>query len=99
MRRNLSHRVEILFPVGTPRLVRRVKEILDVQLADERKAHHLRSDGHYARSSKRGNQDAVDSQGTFLANEREPLKVAKGLSVSSRKRRATERRSQVRSEA
>ena len=99
MRRNLSHRVEILFPVGTPRLVRRVKEILDVQLADERKAHHLRSDGHYARSSKRGHQEAVDSQRTFLTNEREPLKVAKGLSVSSRKRRATERRSQVRSEA
>jgi len=99
MRRNLSHRVEILFPVGNPRLVRRVKEILDVQLADERKAHHLRSDGHYARSSKRGHQDAVDSQHSFLANEREPLKVAKGLSVSSRKRRASERRSQVRSEA
>jgi polyphosphate kinase len=99
MRRNLSHRVEILFPVGNPKLVRRVKEILDVQLADERKAHHLRSDGHYARSSKRGQQDAVDSQHTFLTNEREPLKVAKGLSVSSRKRRATERRSQVRSEA
>ena len=99
MRRNLSHRVEILFPVGTARLVRRVKEILDVQLADERKAHHLRSDGHYARSTKRGHHDAVDSQRTFLTNEREPLKVAKGLSVSSRKRRATERRSQVRSEA
>ena len=99
MRRNLSHRVEILFPVGTARLVRRVKEILDVQLADERKAHHLRSDGRYARSTKRGHHDAVDSQRTFLTNEREPLKVAKGLSVSSRKRRATERRSQVRSEA
>jgi polyphosphate kinase len=99
MRRNLSHRVEILFPVGNPKLVRRVKEILDVQLADERKAHHLRSDGHYARSSKRGHQDAVDSQHTFLTNEREPLKVAKGLAASSRKRRATERRSQVRSEA
>jgi len=99
MRRNLTHRVEILFPVGNPKLVRRVKEILDVQLADERKAHHLRSDGHYGRSSKRGHQDAVDSQHTFLTNEREPLKIAKGLSVSSRKRRATERRSQVRSEA
>ena len=99
MRRNLSHRVEILFPVGNPKLVRRVKEILDVQLADERKAHHLRGDGHYARSSKRGHQDAVDSQRSFLTNEREPLKVAKGLSVSSRKRRASERRSPVRSEA
>lgn len=37
MRRNLSHRVEILFPVGNLKLVRRLKEILDIQLADERK--------------------------------------------------------------
>jgi len=96
MRRNLSHRVEILFPICHPKLVQRVKEILDVQLADERKAHHLRSDGHYARSGKRGHPDAVDSQLTFLAKEREPLKVAKGLTVLPRKRRAVDRRSQMR---
>ena len=98
MRRNLSHRVEILFPVCNPKLVRRVKEILDVQLADERNAHHLRSDGRYARSSKRGHPDAVDSQLTFLTKEREPLKVAKGLAVLPRKRRAADRRSQMRPE-
>jgi polyphosphate kinase len=95
MRRNLSHRVEILFPVCNPKLVRRVKEVLDVQLADERKAHHLRSDGHYSRSSKQGNSESVDSQLTFLTKEREPLKVAKGLTVVSRKRRAADRRSQM----
>jgi polyphosphate kinase len=99
MRRNLSHRVEILFPVCNPKLVRRVKEILDVQLVDERNAHHLRSDGRYARSSKRGHPDAVDSQLTFLTKEREPLKVAKGLAVLPRKRRAAERRSQMRPKA
>src|SRR5215469_2335663 len=99
MRRNLSHRVEILFPVSNAKLLRRLKEVLDIQLADERNCHYLRGDGHYARSSKRGHQDAVDSQRSFLTNEREPLKVAKGLSVSSRKRRASERRSPVRSEA
>jgi len=94
MRRNLSHRVEILFPVRNPKLVRRVKEILDIQLADERKSHHLRSDGNYARSSKRSHAEAVDSQRTFVTKEREPLKVAKGLAVSPRKRRATDRRPQ-----
>ena len=99
MRRNLSHRVEILFPVSNPKLVRRVKEILDVQLADERNAHHLRSDGRYIRSSKRGHPDAVDSQLTFLTKEREPLKVAKGLAVLPRKRRAADRRSQMRQKA
>jgi polyphosphate kinase len=98
MRRNLSHRVEILFPVCNPKLVRRLKEILDIQLADEKKSHHLRSDGNYARSSKRTHAEAVDSQRTFLTKEREPLKVAKGLAVSPRKRRATDRRTQVGSE-
>ena len=99
MRRNLSHRVEILFPVCNPKLVRRVKEILDVQLVDERNAHHLRSDGRYVRSSKRGHPDAVDSQLTFLTKEREPLKVAKGLAVLPRKRRAADRRSQMKPKA
>ena len=96
MRRNLSHRVEILFPVGNPELVRRLKDILDIQLADERKSHHLQSDGHYIRSSKSEQPDAIDSQLQFLAHERGPLKVAKGLAVLSRKRRIADRRANAR---
>ena len=92
MRRNLSNRVEILFPVGNPKLVHRLKDILDVQFADERKAHHLRSDGHYARSSKSGKSDAIDSQLWFLSHEPAPLKVKKGLAILSRKRRLADRR-------
>jgi polyphosphate kinase len=85
MRRNLSHRVEILFPVRNPKLVRRLKEILHVQLADERKAHHLRSDGTYARSSKGTQPDAIDSQLTFL-NERSSVRATLKGSALSRKR-------------
>jgi polyphosphate kinase len=96
MRRNLSHRVEILFPVGHPELVRRLKDILDIQLADERKSHHLQSDGHYTRGSKSAQQDAIDSQLRFLTHERAPLKVAKGLAVLSRKRRGAVRRAHER---
>jgi len=96
MRRNLSHRVEILFPVCNLKLVRRLKDILNVQLADERKSHHLQSDGHYIRSSKSGQPDAIDSQLRFLTHDRGPLKVAKGLAVLSRKRRVTDRRGQAR---
>ena len=92
MRRNLSHRVEIIFPVGNPKLVRRLKDILNIQLADERKSHYLQSDGHYIRSSKNGQADAIDSQLQFLAHERAPLKVAKGLPVLSRNRPASDRR-------
>jgi polyphosphate kinase len=91
MRRNLSHRVEILFPVNNPKLVRRLKEILDVQLADERKSHQLRSDGSYVRSAKRAQPDAIDSQLTFLTSERPSIRTAKGSAVLSRKRRAASR--------
>ena len=96
MRRNLSHRVEILSPVGNPKLVRRLKDILDVQLAEERKSHHLQSDGHYIRNSKSGQPGAIDSQLQFLTTERAPLKGAKGLAVLSRKRRVADRRAHVR---
>jgi len=96
MRRNLSHRVEIVFPVGNSKLVERLKGILRVQLADEKKSHHLRSDGHYARSSKRGQAEAIDSQLRLLTYEGAPLKAAKGLAVLSRKRRAADRRNHAR---
>src|SRR5271169_1178151 len=50
MRRNLSHRVEIIFPVENPRLVRRLKEILDVYLSDQAQARYLQPDASYTRS-------------------------------------------------
>ena len=96
MRRNLSHRVEIVFPVGDAKLVERLKGILTIQLTDERKSHHLRSDGNYARSAKRGQADAIDSQLRLLTHERTPVKVAKGLAVLSRKRRVADRRTHAR---
>jgi polyphosphate kinase len=96
MRRNLSHRIEILFPIQSSKLLRRLKSILDVQLADERKSHHLQSDGRYVRSNKAGEADAIDSQLELLTREHAPLKVAKGLAVLSRKRRVTDRRADMR---
>jgi polyphosphate kinase len=96
MRRNLSHRVEILFPVTQPKLVRRLKDILDIQLADERKSHYLESDGHYIRSSKSAVPDGIDSQLRFLSQDRAALKSAKGLAVLSHKRRDPDRRARLR---
>jgi len=98
MRRNLSHRVEILFPVALPKLVRRLKDILDVQLADKRKSNHLQSDGHYLRS-RISEPEAIDSQLQFLTHDGAPRKVAKGLAVLSRKRRLADRRGQGRPKA
>ena len=66
MRRNLSHRVEIIFPVENPRLVRRLKEILDVYLADQAKARYLQSDGSYTRSPQQKAPLALNAQASFM---------------------------------
>ena len=66
MRRNLSHRVEIIFPVDDPRLVRRLKEILNVYLADQAKARYLQSDGSYKRSPEQKAPFALNAQLSFL---------------------------------
>jgi len=90
MRRNLSHRVEILFPLRNPKLLRRLKEILGVQLADRKKSHQLQSNGQYVRSEDSQQPGAVDSQLTLLTCQGEPLKSVKRPAVSSRKRRSTD---------
>jgi polyphosphate kinase len=92
MRRNLSHRVEILFPVTSPKLIRRLKDILDLQFADEKKSHYLQSDGRYVRGGNSGQPDAPDSQLRLLTQELAPLKAPKGLAALSRKRRVADRR-------
>ena len=48
MRRNLSHRVEILAPVEAPELRRELRFVLDMQLADRRLGWEMRPDGSYA---------------------------------------------------
>ena len=88
MRRNLSHRIEIIFPVKNPKLAGRLKQILSVYLLDEAKSHQLQNDGQYSRSIKRGQPDAINSQAALLTLEREPEETSKNLRLSARKRRA-----------
>jgi polyphosphate kinase len=51
MPRNFDRRVEIAFPVLDPVLQTRIKEILEIQLADNIKAWRMQSDGRYLRAS------------------------------------------------
>jgi len=69
MRRSLRHRVEIIFPVKSPCLMGRLKDMLSVYMADEAKARYLGSDGRYTRSPKRNDPDAMNSQAWFLAHQ------------------------------
>jgi len=49
MDRNLDRRVEAVVPVADPALQRRLAEILETELADDRLAWQLDSDGGWAR--------------------------------------------------
>ena len=54
MPRNLDKRVEILFPVEDPVLQEEIRNILDIQLADTKKAHLMMPDGTYVKVDQRG---------------------------------------------
>ncbi len=47
MSRNLSHRVEAATPIENPLLFQRIREILDIMLADNRQAWELSADGSW----------------------------------------------------
>jgi len=70
MSRNLDRRVEILFPVQEPRLVRHLRdEVLQVYLADNVKARTLKPDGSYARLKPAPGQPALNSQVWLLGHQ------------------------------
>lgn len=64
MPRNLDRRVEILFPVLRPELKERVRHIMELELADNMKAHVLMPDGTYEKPDRRG-KVPVNSQMIF----------------------------------
>ena len=67
MRRNLSRRVEVLFPVRDEGLVRHLKDVvLGAYLADNVRARHMRSDGGYDRVRPREGEAAIDAQARLL---------------------------------
>ena len=69
MPRNLNRRVEILFPIEDPRLVRRVRDrILEKHLEDEAGARIMQPDGTYTHPPRNGKR-ALSSQSWFLKHE------------------------------
>lgn len=72
MPRNLDRRVEILFPVLDEAMKEKAKHILDVELADNTKAHVLKPDGQYEKIDKRG-KVLVNSQSQFCREAAEAV--------------------------
>jgi polyphosphate kinase len=67
MDRNLSRRVEVVFPIEQPELKQRlIREILATSMADNMKSRELLPDGSYRRLQPAPNQPQVRSQERFL---------------------------------
>jgi polyphosphate kinase len=66
MDRNLSRRVEVVFPVEQPELRQRVIDILKLTLADNVKARELLPDGSYRRMKPENGVPPLRSQVRFL---------------------------------
>jgi len=70
MPRNLNRRVEVLFPIESQRIVRRIRDrILAKYLADEACAHIMQPDGQYHRVKTRPGKHPVNAQDWFLKHE------------------------------
>jgi polyphosphate kinase len=89
MDRNLSRRVEVVFPIEQPDLKQRlINEILATTLADNVKARELLSDGSYRRVTPKDGEATVRSQERFLkiaaenAARRQALLEAHAIKVS-----------------
>jgi len=68
MQRNLDRRVELLAPIGDPRLKKHLREdVLDVCLRDNVKARRLLPDGSYERVRAGEGEESVDSQSYFMS--------------------------------
>ncbi|HEY4688641.1 MAG TPA: polyphosphate kinase 1 [Anaerolineae bacterium] len=77
MPRNIDRRVENLFPVEDPRLIRYIRdEILETYLKDNVKARRLLPDGTYEHLKPTAKQEPVDSQTWLLAHRPPPRKTS-----------------------
>jgi polyphosphate kinase len=77
MPRNFDRRVEIAFPVLEPVLQNRIKEILEIQIADNIKGWRMQSDGRYLRAP-------TDDKAPLRSQERlyELIAAGRGESVA-----------------
>ncbi|MBS1832730.1 MAG: RNA degradosome polyphosphate kinase, partial [Acidobacteria bacterium] len=73
MNRNLSRRVEVLFPLEDHKMVRHVKDnILDAYLSDTVKVRRMKSDGTYVRMKASEVKRPRNVQAELLGRAKQP---------------------------
>ncbi len=77
MPRNLNRRVEVLYPVEKPALVRYLcDEVLATYLSDNVKARKMTADGDYFRRAAKSESERISSQEWFMQQRRDTQKLA-----------------------
>jgi polyphosphate kinase len=67
MPRNLNRRVEVVFPVRDPKLIRHLRDdVLSTYLSDTVKARRMQPNGSYSRSTIRAAQQVLNSQESLI---------------------------------
>ena len=84
MPRNFHRRVEAMVPVEDPQLKARLREILEVQLADNVKTWQLRPDSKYERMPPKPNAPVVRAQARFIEMTRDRVKQAEAAANAGR---------------
>lgn len=76
MKRNLESRVEVVTPIRKPELQAELREVLNVQLNNQRSVWEMQSDGSYVQRQPKNEQDAVGAQETLINLAQTRLKQA-----------------------
>ena len=92
MDRNLSRRVEVVFPIEQPDLKQRVIDLLRMTLADTAKARELMPNGRYRRVMPAEGQPPLRSQTRFLEQANEPPAPPPTTAAAPKTVRRTKRR-------
>ena len=79
MLRNLERRVEMVAPVDAPVLKQRLREIIDLQLADRRCAWDMQADGSYIQRRPLPNEEQRSAQEMLIEKSLQRLNEARKL--------------------
>lgn len=79
MRRNLDRRVEVITPVEAPGLQKQLREILDLQMGDQRGAWDMQPDGRYVQRQPAANGQQKSAQELLIERSEKRLAEARRL--------------------
>lgn len=71
MPRNLNDRVELMVPIEDPEIKRRLKQMVDIELSDNQKAHIMQADGTWLKTISAENQLCAQEHFQKIAEKRD----------------------------